>query len=40
MVALLAFVSATVAIAETEIYLAKDSHGKVSIVDKRPADTN
>jgi len=37
MVALLAFASATVAMAATEFYVAKDAQGKVSIVDKKPA---
>jgi hypothetical protein len=39
MVALMAFASATVALAATEFYVAKDSLGKVSILDKKPADT-
>ncbi len=34
MVALLAFASATVAMAVTEFYVAKDLQGKVSIVDE------
>jgi hypothetical protein len=38
MVALMAFASATVALAATEFYVAKDSLGKVSILDKKPAD--
>jgi len=38
MVALMAFASATVAIAATEFYVAKDAQGKVSIVDKKPTD--
>lgn len=38
MVALLAFASATVATAATEFYVAKDAQGKVSILDKKPAD--
>jgi len=38
MVALLAFVSATVAMAATEFYVVKDAQGKMSIVDKKPAD--
>ncbi len=38
MVALMAFASATVAIAATEFYVAKDAQGKVSILDKKPAD--
>lgn len=38
MVALLAFASATVAAAASEFYVAKDSQGKVSILDKKPAD--
>jgi len=38
MVAILAFASATVAMAATEFYLAKDTKGQVSIVDKKPAD--
>jgi hypothetical protein len=38
MVALLAFASATVAMAASEFYVAKDSQGKVSILDKKPAD--
>jgi hypothetical protein len=37
-VALMAFASATVALAATEFYVAKDSQGKVSILDKKPAD--
>lgn len=37
MVALMAFASATVAMAATEFYVAKDAQGKVSIVDKKPA---
>ncbi len=36
--ALLAFASATVAMAATEFYVTKDAQGKVSIVDKKPAD--
>ena len=38
MVALLAFASATVAMAATEFYVAKDAQGKASILDKKPAD--
>jgi hypothetical protein len=38
MVALMAFASATVAIAATEFYVAKDAQGKVSIVDKKPME--
>jgi hypothetical protein len=38
MVAILAFASATVSMAATEYYVAKDTQGKVSIVDKKPAD--
>ncbi len=34
----MAFASATVAIAATEIYVAKDAQGKVSILDKKPTD--
>ncbi|AFM24730.1 hypothetical protein [Desulfomonile tiedjei] len=37
-VALMAFASATVAVAANEFYVAKDSQGKVSILDKKPAD--
>jgi|GEM_PF-845630 len=36
MVALLAFASATVAMAATEFYVVKDAQGKVSVVDKKP----
>jgi hypothetical protein len=36
--ALLAFASATVAMAATEFYVIKDVQGKVSILDKKPAD--
>jgi hypothetical protein len=38
MLALMAFASASVAIAATEFYVAKDAQGKVSISDKKPAD--
>jgi hypothetical protein len=38
MVALMAFASATLAVAATEFYVAKDAQGKVSILDKKPAD--
>jgi hypothetical protein len=38
MVALMAFASATVAMAATEFYVAKDAQGKVSILDTKPAD--
>ena len=38
MVALMAFASATVAVAASEFYVAKDAQGKVSILDKKPAD--
>jgi hypothetical protein len=38
MVALLTFASATVAMAATEFYVAKDAQGKLSVVDKKPAE--
>jgi hypothetical protein len=38
MVALVAFASATVAIAADEFYVAKDAQGKMAVVDKKPAD--
>jgi hypothetical protein len=37
-VAIMAFASATVSMAATEYYVAKDVHGKAAIVDKKPAD--
>lgn len=37
-VALLAFASATVALAATEFYVARDAQGKMAVVDKKPAD--
>ena len=38
MVVLMAFASASIAIAATEFYVAKDAQGKVSILDKKPTD--
>ncbi|AFM24816.1 hypothetical protein [Desulfomonile tiedjei] len=38
MMALMTFVSGTVAMAAAEFYLTKDSQGKVSIVDKKPME--